>query len=205
MQSTDINLILDASGSMGHLIADTVTGVNAFIKEQQASPEPAFVTLTTFDVNHNRRYWAKPLVSVPALTDGMYGTYFGGHGGGTALLKAVSDAIDEYEGRPVKADKALFLIVTDGEENSSTGYTLEAVRAKIKACEEKGYAFVFLGANDSAWQGNALGATASATYNATPLGTQKLYQTVSASTRMVRSSNLTAAASSGTANWDSTK
>ena len=50
--------------------------------------------------------------------------------------------------------KILFLIITDGEENSSREYTLDQIREKIKLQQEAyRWDFVFLGANQDAFAG----------------------------------------------------
>lgn len=191
MASLDINLILDASGSMSGLINDTIGGINDFIAEQKKLPDHAFVTLTTFDTNDQQRYQAVPLADVKTLTrDG----YFDGHGGGTALLDAVGKAVAKYEALPVKADKSMFVIVTDGQENASREMNIEAVRATIKRLQDAGTAFVFLGANDSAWQASNFGVAAATTgvYTASATGTRAAYGNLSANTSMVRSSSGTA-------------
>lgn len=202
MSSIDINLILDASGSMSGLINDTVNGINDFIEEQKKLPDPAFVTLTTFDTQDHQRFQATPLADVKPLDRNGY---YGGHGGGTALLDAVGKAVATYEALPVKADKSMFVIVTDGEENSSHEMTLEKVRATIKRLQDAGTAFIFLGANDSAWQSAKFGVAAATTgnYTASAAGTRAMYNTLSANSSAMRSSKLSASASAATMDWNS--
>jgi uncharacterized protein YegL len=199
--STDINLILDASGSMMGLIDDTVGGVNNFIEEQKKLPDPAFVTLTTFDTQVQQRYLATPLAEVPALTRD---TYYGGHGGNTALIDAVGKAISNYEALPVKADKAIFFIVTDGQENSSYECNLAEVRASIDRLQKAGYAFIFLGANDSAWQADRFGVSVGTTgvYTATATGTAAMYKNAASNSTRMRASDLSAHASGQSMGWN---
>ena len=80
-------------------------------------------------------------------------------GGSTALLDAIGRTIhkignvqrrttDDY-----RADKVMFVIITDGEENSSREYSAEKVKAQIERQKEKyGWEFIFLGANIDAVQ-----------------------------------------------------
>lgn len=182
------------------LIGDTVGGINQFIAEQRKLDAPAFVTLTTFDHRHAIRYHAKPLADVPELT--VEG-YYGGHSGSTALLDAVGQAIAKYESLPVKADKTVFVIVTDGDENASREYRVGAVRESIKRLQEKGYAFIFLGANDSAWQANEFGVNpaTTGTYAASAAGTSTMYSNLSRNISATRSGHGSAQSISATQDW----
>ena len=45
------------------------------------------------------------------------------------------------------AGKVMFVIITDGMENASREYTTKKVKSMIEAEKEKGWEFVFLGAN----------------------------------------------------------
>ncbi len=199
MSSIDINFILDASGSMAHLSADTIGGFNGFIDTQRAEPGDAYITLTTFDDKHVERYAAWHINDVPRLD---HNGYWGGHGGGTALLDAVGHAITTYAARPIKADKSVFVITTDGEENRSTECTLAGVKALIEKHQAEGWAFVFLGANDSAWQGRAMGSRSVGGYAPTSGGTAALYENTSANVAAMRASAAPAAAVAAGQNWD---
>lgn len=117
---TSINIVLDMSGSMESLTSDTIGGVNNFLKEQAALPGDATVTLCIFNTNSKFVHENVPLASVPMLTTTSYRP-----SGGTALLDAMGLTIDKVgksladmkeEDRP---EKVIFLVITDGEENSS--------------------------------------------------------------------------------------
>jgi len=81
-------------------------------------------------------------------------------GGMTALLDAVGKTIDEVgtrlaneadENRP---EKVIFLVITDGQENSSREYKLDQIQEKIKHQEEKyQWEFVFMGSTPEAFTG----------------------------------------------------
>lgn len=200
MSSIDIVLVLDASGSMEHLINDTVGGVNNFLEQQLDEPGDAYVTLATFDTSFKQRYQAIPIHRVERLTRE---TYFGGHGGGTALLDAVGKEITSYESLPIKADKTMFVIDTDGEENSSVEWTFDAINVLIKKHEQEGWAFVFLGANNSAWQGERLGTHGVGSYFATPAGMDAKYRNLTSNVSATRRGHRTAAAETRDQKWDS--
>jgi hypothetical protein len=76
----------------------------------------------------------------------------------TALLDAVGRGISETGERLRKMKKkdrpglVVFVIVTDGHENSSQEYTRDKIREMIKHQREKyNWQFIFLGADDSAF------------------------------------------------------
>lgn len=56
---------------------------------------------------------------------------------------AQRNTADDY-----RAEKVMFVIITDGEENSSREYSSDKVKAQIERQKEKyGWEFIFLGAN----------------------------------------------------------
>ena len=113
---TDINIVLDRSGSMSSIKADTIGGFNQFLKEQKKNPESARISLYQFDTIYEPVYSDRNLVEAPALTDSTFVPR-----GGTALIDAVCTTIDRVgerlrsmrpEDRP---SQVLIVVVTDGE------------------------------------------------------------------------------------------
>jgi hypothetical protein len=207
LEATDLVLILDESGSMGHLRADTIGGVNTFVEEQRKQPGDAYVTLWTFSSrgvgpNVRQLFRGKHLNDVAPITEADYVP-----GGNTPLIDAVGTALGEYESLALKAPKAIFFIVTDGEENASQEYKLDVVRATIERLRGRGAAVVFLGANDSQWQAANFGVSTrtTAAYQPTPMGTANLYRSMSAGAAKIRSSDAKAGATADSVDWDSTK
>lgn len=190
---TSITVILDKSGSMWHLASDTIGGFNQFLKEQKETPGEAILTLCTFDTDYHLIHECKALNDVPNLDDKTYVP-----NGGTALLDALGSTIDSVgkqlssmkeEERP---SKVVFLIITDGQENSSKHYTADKVREMVSHQQEKyNWSFVFMGANIDAFsEGTAIGISLNNTmnYSATQDGTRYLYNNVSHSLKNYRSS-----------------
>lgn len=190
-----INIILDKSGSMYHLADDTVGGYNQFIKEQRDLPGEALVTLVTFNSSQYTIYECEPINKVPELNTSVYTT-----NGTTALLDAIGVTIDNVgtklaslpeEDRP---SKVLFLIITDGMENSSSKYNHKQIKEMIKHQEEKySWVFTFYGANiDSYKEGNTMGIARNNTmnYEATSIGTKNLYTNISKSVSKYRTDNI---------------
>ena len=75
-------------------------------------------------------------------------------GGCTALLDAIGRAVHhignvhKYAREEDVPGKTIFVITTDGMENSSREYTYEKVQSMVKLEQEKyGWEFLFLGAN----------------------------------------------------------
>lgn len=106
--------------------------------------------------------------------------------GGTALLDAVGRTIDNLgvrlsntpeEERP---EHVIFVITTDGEENSSMSYSLQKVREMIAHQQEKySWQFIFLGANmDAVSEAGKLGISAKYAANFAPSrrGVSQMYR-----------------------------
>ena len=89
-----------------------------------------------------------PIDAVQPLTDKEYYVR-----GCTALLDAVGQAINKIDNvqkhlpEEHRAGKVLFVITTDGLENSSTEFNYNDIKRMIEAKKECGWEFLFLGAN----------------------------------------------------------
>jgi uncharacterized protein YegL len=188
---TSINVVIDRSGSMSELSADTIGGFNQFLQEQKDLPGEAVLTLCTFSTDYTIVHDCVKLADVPKLTKRTYVAR-----GGTALLDALGTTIDEVgkklaampeEDRP---SKVLFLVITDGEENSSEIFTRDQIKEKVE--HQKNvykWDFVFMGANlDSIAEGGSIGIAQNCTmnYSATPAGTRGLYLDISKSVTRYR-------------------
>ena len=188
---TEIVFILDRSGSMAGLEADTIGGFNAMIEKQRKEPGEAIVSTVLFDneceVIHDR----VPLDRVPALTEREYFVR-----GCTALLDAVGGAIHhignvhKYAREEDRPEKTLFVITTDGMENASRRFTYDRLKMMIERQKERyGWEFLFLGANIDAAREAArfgIGADRAANYHADSEGTNVIYETVSEAITQVR-------------------
>ena len=150
---TELVFILDRSGSMAGLESDTIGGFNGMLTQHRSEGGDVLVSTVLFDHENEVVHDRVRIADVPTLTSKEYYTR-----GCTALLDAMGDAIHHIknvhkyarpEDRPART---MFIITTDGMENSSTRYTADQVRAMVKQQEEAGWAFVFLGANIDAVQ-----------------------------------------------------
>ena len=188
---TELVFILDRSGSMAGLEADTIGGFNAMTQKQRKEPGEALVSTVLFDNETQVIHDRVPLEKVPALTQKEYYVR-----GCTALLDAVGGAIHhignvhKYAREEDRPEKTLFVITTDGMENASRRYTYDKVKAMIEHQREKyGWEFLFLGANiDAAREAARFGIRAdrAANYHADHIGTEVIYEAVSEAVCQVR-------------------
>ena len=158
-QLTEIIFVLDKSGSMWDVKNDTIGGFNTFINDQKELPGEAVFTLVTFDTQYNKVEQGALLENVKELTPETYVT-----SGGTALFDAVSNAISDVNSRHAsleedeKPAKTILVVLTDGEENSSTEIRdVKEIGRMIAAQEKAGWEVLFLGADLDNWSGIASG------------------------------------------------
>ena len=168
---TELVFILDRSGSMSGLESDTIGGFNSMLKKQKGEPGEAFVTTVLFDTRFERKHDRVKLEDVAELTAADYIP-----GGCTALLDAIGDTIrhivhiHRYARPEDVPEKTVFVIMTDGYENTSHRFTRDAVKRMIEHEQEKyGWEFLFLGANIDAIQtAGGIGIRADRTTNFNP-------------------------------------
>ena len=146
---TEIVFILDRSGSMGGLEADTIGGYNSLIEKQKKEEGEAYISTVLFDDTCEVLHDRVPLAEVKPMTDKEYYVR-----GCTALLDAIGGAIHhignvhKYVREEDRPEKTLFIITTDGQENSSRRYDYSKVKHMVERQKEKfGWEFLFLGAN----------------------------------------------------------
>ena len=146
---TELVFILDRSGSMSGLEADTIGGFNALIEKQKKEAGEALVSTVLFDNDSQVIHDRVPLDRVPALTEREYFVR-----GCTALLDAVGGAIHhignvhKYARAEDRPEHTLFVITTDGMENASHCYSAQQVKQMIERQKTRyGWEFIFLGAN----------------------------------------------------------
>lgn len=188
---TEIVFILDRSGSMSGLEKDTIGGFNSLIEKQKKEAGQAYISTVLFDHYSEVLHDRVPLDRITPMTDKEYFVR-----GSTALLDAMGGAIHHIanvhkyarpEDRPART---LFIITTDGMENSSRRYTAEKVKAMIEAQKEKyGWEFLFLGANiDAVSTASKYGIERdmAVNYNGDKEGTRLNYQVLSDAITHVR-------------------
>jgi uncharacterized protein YegL len=176
-------MITDVSGSMWSIMGDAEGGIRQFVTEQDALPGKATLSFYEFNTEHTLKYDFAPLAAAKLYT--MVPS------GGTALLDAVGTAVTEFGQRLAdmpedeRPGKVMVFITTDGEENRSTEWTHESVKALLTQQQEQyGWAVSYAGANVDAFAEAAkLGVSAQGTmsFAATGAGVNESY------TRMTKS------------------
>lgn len=197
---TEIVFILDRSGSMSGLEADTIGGFNSMIAKQKKEDGEAYVSTVLFDDQCEVLHDRVPMDKVPVMTDEEYYVR-----GCTALLDAVGGAIHhianvhKYARDEDRPEKTLFVITTDGMENASKYYSYEKVQAMIKKEQEKyGWEFIFIGANiDAVQEAKRFGIRKERAVNYVhdEIGTEAVYRSVSKAVCAMRMADASCAGS----------
>lgn len=127
---------------MGTIANEVVGGFNNFVKDQQAQPGKARMTLVQFDDVYEMNYQGVPIADVKELQFSPRGM--------TALHDAIGRTL-ETQGKRIAdekwADLVIVQIITDGAENASKEYTRARVQEMVKHAEKNGWQFLFLAAN----------------------------------------------------------
>ena len=145
----NISFVLDETGSMFPVANETIDGFNKYLKDIKAERKgkPTSFTLTLFNTRKTEiRYDAVPLGKVKKLNDETYcpDAY-------TPLYDAIGKTVRTLESSIGKKGKAIVVILTDGDENSSKEWTQKSIFQLIEKKQKEGWAFVYLGANQDAW------------------------------------------------------
>lgn len=150
---TEIVVVLDRSGSMESIKNDMIGGLKQFIIEQKQVKGKANFTLVQFDTKYEIIYEGVNIQDVNEINIVPRG--------GTALLDALGETIEKIIKRLInKPDrKVIFVVITDGLENSSTRFTKSVIVKNINHMSKKHkWKFIYLGANQDAIQeGSSLG------------------------------------------------
>ncbi|WP_279125003.1 vWA domain-containing protein [Holdemania filiformis] len=177
-ETMEIVFILDRSGSMAGLEQDTIGGFNGLIEKQKQEASSARVSLILFDDRTEVILDRVPIEDIGSLSEEEYYVR-----GSTALWDAVGRSVlhiarvhqkMKAENRP---EKTLFIITTDGMENSSVEYSLDQVKQLIERQKERDHwEFLFLGANIDAVQtagSMGIGASRAVNFHADKPGMRK--------------------------------
>lgn len=182
---TELVFILDKSGSMGGLETDTIGGYNAMLAKQKDVEGECRITTVLFDHRYALLHDRTDIRAVSPITQKEYQV-----GGTTALIDAMGRTIDKignaqkHTAEDYRAEKVMFVIITDGQENASRSYTANDVKMMVQRQKERfGWEFIFLGANiDAVETAGHFGISAdrASDYVSDSLGTQLNFRAMSA-------------------------
>lgn len=176
----ELVFILDKSGSMHGLEADTIGGFNSVIDEQKKIEGDVLVSTVLFSNESETVHDRVNINDILPMTNDDYRT-----GGCTALLDAVGGTIEHIEKihkyvRPEDVpEKTMFVITTDGLENASHKFKGAQVRKMVERKKEEGWEFIFLASNiDAAEAAESIGVGAenSEKFDATPVGSRLMFK-----------------------------
>ena len=146
---TELVFILDKSGSMSGLEKDTIGGFNSMLEQQRKVDGECVITTVLFDNRYELLHDRIDIRAVQPMTEQEYFV-----GGSTALLDAIGKTIHKIgtvqknTAEDYRAEKVMFVIITDGEENASRHFSSAQIRQMIQHQKERyGWEFIFLGAN----------------------------------------------------------
>ena len=181
-----IVFVLDKSGSMKIMGDEPVESMNNFIKVQKNNNLKFKFTLVLF--NDEVEFIFKNIDSeeIPEIKTSDYNPC-----GMTSLYDAIGKAISYQEDQ--KNDKVIFVILTDGQENSSNEYTNSVIKRMISDKEMNNkWKFTFLAANqDSFAVGATLGIAKNncSNFEYTPCGLNNIMSSISAEVSDTLSNN----------------
>jgi Mg-chelatase subunit ChlD len=143
---TQIIAIIDKSGSMHSLTADTIGGFNQFLDRQIALEGEASITTVLFSDTREVLTRDASLVTARLTKDNYHA------GGSTALYDAIGQTLiqtmQEQLLKTKRPDQTIVVILTDGAENASTEYSAALVATLIDQTKAHlGWSFLYLGAN----------------------------------------------------------
>jgi len=146
---TEMVFILDKSGSMAGLETDTIGGFNSMLEKQQKAGSECVITTVFFNNHYALIHDRIDIRAVKPITEKEYFV-----GGSTALLDAIGKTIEKIvtvqknTAEDYRAEKVMFVIITDGAENASRYYSISQIKEMVETQKERyGWEFIFLGAN----------------------------------------------------------
>lgn len=142
-------IVVDESGSMCVIEKQALAGLNETIqtvkKVQDVHPDmEQHITIMTFDSGHKRYIYDNVLAKdATMLSEKDYNP-----GGATPLYDAVGIAISRLNAITTDDDHVLMTIITDGEENCSTEYSLNMIKTLIEKLKKHNWTFSFIGTDN---------------------------------------------------------
>jgi Mg-chelatase subunit ChlD len=142
-------IIVDESGSMSVIRQQAFAGMNETLQtvrqmQQKYPDQKQRVTLVTFDSEHMKwHYDDAPAASTENLDWKAYSPC-----AATPLYDAMGKAISKVMAQTEDGDNVLVTVITDGEENSSQGWTLKMIRSMIEKLKKQQWTFTLIGTDN---------------------------------------------------------
>ena len=141
-------ILLDRSGSMQTLWVEALSSVNAYAKElankKDGNAVDSHITFAVFDGQEGLQFDVlrrkQPALHWETVTDREASPR-----GMTPLLDAMIRIVALADAD--NPQKAVIVVMTDGQENASREVTRDGVKAALERVKSKGWEVVFLGAN----------------------------------------------------------
>lgn len=188
---TEVVFILDRSGSMFHMVQDTIGGFNSMLERQKKETGEALISTVLFSSDSVVLHDRADIRTVEPMTEKEYQV-----GGNTALIDAIGGAVHhignvhKYARAEDVPEHTIFIIITDGMENASHCYSSDQVKQMIERQKDKyGWEFLFLGANIDAVETASrfgIGADRAANYHNDARGQELNYMDVSDAISSIR-------------------
>ena len=148
---TNIHVVIDRSGSMTAIKDDAIGGFNEFLNNTRGKQNQRWWVWLFDTLGVDLIHDGVRAEDVPELDDQTFLPR-----GGTPLYDAVGKAM--AVARENTADKNVFVVLTDGQENSSKEWKQDAVLKDLGKAKDDDWQIVFLGVGQEAW--TAIGAFA---------------------------------------------
>lgn len=144
--STHFVFLLDRTGSMNDCLDEAIKGFNAYLDGIQEAKN-SVCTLVQFDSQSIDTMASRiPPAKVPKLSRQNYVPR-----AMTPLYDAMGQTMAKIASLEGKEAKVLFITLTDGHENSSSEWTVERVRKKMKELEAGNWTFAHIGCGIDGW------------------------------------------------------
>lgn len=150
------HVLLDASGSMSRNIKEVLEEINDKLKllkeDSSTSSKRCVASIWSFTTSVNRLREHQFVQEIPLVQPEEYFA-----SGMTALYDAVGLGLSAFHQNisgsfNKETDQAIFIVFTDGMENSSREYNYSKVQDVIAINKSRGYEVIFMGSDMQAYQ-----------------------------------------------------
>lgn len=147
LRDTLVVVLLDASGSMASMKDAALESLNGLIHNQKMKPDGLRFSLMFFNQLETKFvHQTVPIEKVARITPEQFIPNTG-----TPLLDATASAMNHADEMKNPGEQVMIVIITDGYENCSKEWNKETLFSWIQNKQDEGWEFIYLGANQDAW------------------------------------------------------